>query len=56
MRNIQTAVSSHPLKTGHMLIWTYLLGKKPYYHLLKHKAFHLKHPVYSYIGLMMARK
>jgi hypothetical protein len=26
MRNIQTAVSSHPLKTGHMIIWTYLLG------------------------------
>jgi len=26
MRNIQTAVSSHPLKIGHMFIWTYLLG------------------------------
>ena len=26
MRNIQTAVSPHPLKTGHMFIWTYLLG------------------------------
>ena len=26
MRNIQTAVSPHPLKIGHMLIWTYLLG------------------------------
>ena len=27
MRNIQTAVSPHPLKIGHMFIWTYLLGK-----------------------------
>ena len=26
MRNIQTAVSPHPLKTGHMFIWTYSLG------------------------------
>jgi len=26
MRNFQTAVSSHPLKIGHMFIWTYLLG------------------------------
>jgi len=26
MRNIQTAVSPHPLKIGHMFIWTYLLG------------------------------
>jgi len=26
MRNIQTAVSSHQLKIGHMFIWTYLLG------------------------------
>ena len=26
MRNIQTAVSSHPLQTGHMYIWTDLLG------------------------------
>ena len=26
MRNIQTAVSPHPLKNGHMFIWTYLLG------------------------------
>jgi len=26
MRNIQTAVSSHALKTGHIFIWTYLLG------------------------------
>jgi len=25
-RQLQTAVSSHPLKIGHMLIWTYLLG------------------------------
>jgi len=24
MRNIQTAVSPHPLKIGHMFIWTYL--------------------------------
>ena len=29
MRNIQTAVSSHPLKIGHMFIWTYLLGIVP---------------------------
>ena len=26
MRNIQTAVSPHPLKIGYMFIWTYLLG------------------------------
>ena len=26
MRNIQTAVSPHPLKIGHMFIWTHLLG------------------------------
>ena len=26
MRNIQTTVSPHPLKIGHMFIWTYLLG------------------------------
>ena len=26
MRNIQTAVSSHPMKIRHMFIWTYLLG------------------------------
>ena len=25
-RQFQTAVSSHPLKIGHMFIWTYLLG------------------------------
>ena len=25
-RQLQTAVSPHPLKTGHMFIWTYLLG------------------------------
>jgi len=25
-RNIQTALSPHPLKTGHMFTWTYLLG------------------------------
>ena len=24
MRNIQTAVSTHPLKIGHMFMWTYL--------------------------------
>ena len=27
MRNIQTALSSHPLKIGHMFIWTHLLGR-----------------------------
>jgi len=27
MHNIQTAVSPHPLKIGHMFIWTYLLGR-----------------------------
>ena len=26
MRNIQTAVSPHPLIIGHVFIWTYLLG------------------------------
>jgi hypothetical protein len=26
MRHIQTAVSPHPLKTGHVFIRTYLLG------------------------------
>jgi len=26
MRNIQTAVSPHPLKIDHMFIWNYLLG------------------------------
>ena len=26
MPNIQTALSPHPLKTGHTVIWTYLLG------------------------------
>ena len=26
MRNIQTDVSPHPLKIGHMFIWTYFLG------------------------------
>ena len=26
MRNIQTAVSSHQMKNGHMFIWNYLLG------------------------------
>jgi len=27
IRNIQTALSPHPLKIGHMFIWNYLLGK-----------------------------
>jgi len=27
MRNIETAVSPHPLKSGHMFIWTSLLGR-----------------------------
>jgi len=26
MPNIQTAVTSHPLEIGHMIIWTYSLG------------------------------
>jgi len=26
MRNVQTAVSSHQLKIGHMFTWTYFLG------------------------------
>ena len=26
MRNIQTAVSPHPLEIGHVFLWTYLLG------------------------------
>ena len=29
MRQLQTAVSSHPLKIGHMIIWTYSLGTAP---------------------------
>ena len=42
-RNIQTAVSPHTLKNGHMFIWTNLLGI-----ILKYWLFLLKHPVYIY--------
>jgi len=49
MRNIQTAVSSYPLKTEHMFIWTYLLGIVHTYHLLKYLLLLLKHPVCCYV-------
>ena len=48
MRNIQTAVSPHPLQIGHMFIWNYLLGIVHNIHLLKYLLFLLKHPVYRY--------
>jgi len=48
MRNIQTAVSPHPLKIGHMFVYMNLFPRNsPYYHLLKHLLFLLKHPVYG---------
>ena len=49
MRNIQTAVSPHPLKIGHMFFMNLFTGNSPYYQLLKCLLFLLKHPVYIYI-------
>jgi hypothetical protein len=45
MRNIQTAVTSHPLKIGHMFLWTYLLGII-HTTTLKYLLFLLEHPVF----------
>jgi len=50
-RQLQTAVSSHPLKTGQMFIWTYLLGI-----VHKYLLFLLKHPVYTYKELFSNEK
>jgi len=44
MRNIQTAVSPHPLKTGHVYM-NLFTRNSPHYHLLKYLLFLLKHPV-----------
>ena len=46
MCNIQTAVSPHPLKTGHTLFMNLFTRNSPHYHLLKYLLFLLKHPVY----------
>jgi len=46
MRNIQTAVSPHPLKIKHILMKLFTRNS-PYYHLLKYLLFILKHPVYG---------
>jgi len=53
MRNIQTAVSPHPLKIGHMNLFT---QNSPYYYLLKHLLFLLKHPVYIYIYIYVPKE
>jgi hypothetical protein len=45
MRNIQTAVSSHPLKIGQVYM-NLRTRNSPYYHHLKYLLFLLKHPVY----------
>jgi len=44
MRNIQTAVSPHPLKSGHVYM-NLFTWKSPHYRLLKCLLFLLKHPV-----------
>jgi len=46
MRNIQTAVSPHPLKIGHMFFMNLFTRNSPYYRLLKYFLFLLKHSVY----------
>ena len=43
MRNIQTAVSPHPLKIVYINLFT---RNSPYYHFLRYLLFLLKHPVY----------
>jgi hypothetical protein len=48
MRNIQTAVSPHPLKIFHIFMKLFTRNN-PYYHLLKYLLFLLKHPVYVQI-------
>ena len=50
MRNIQTAVSPHSLKIGHVNLFTHY---SPYYHLLKYLVFLLKHPVHILIDLIL---
>ena len=51
MRNIQTAVSPHPLENWSH-VYLYLLSwHSPYNHLLKYLLFLLKHPVYSHATL-----
>jgi len=45
MRNIQTAVSPHPLKILTHVYMNLFTRNSPYYHLLKYLIFLLKHPV-----------
>ena len=45
MRNIQTAVSPHPLQIGHVYM-NLFTRNSPYYHLLKYLLFLLKYPIY----------
>ena len=47
-RNIQTAVSPHPLKIGHMYM-NLFIWNSPYCHLLKYLLFLLKHSVCMYV-------
>jgi len=46
MRQLQTAVSLHQLKIGHVYM-NLFTQNRPYYHLLKYLLFLLKHPVYK---------
>ena len=46
-RQIQTAVSSHPLKIGHVYM-NLFTRNSPHYHLLKYSLFLQEHPVYQY--------
>ena len=52
MRNVQTAVSPHPLKIRHVSMNLFTRNSL-YYHLLKHLLFLLKHPVYMYIPVFI---
>jgi hypothetical protein len=45
MCNIQTAVSPHPLKIGHVYM-NLFTWSSPYYHLLNYLLFLMKHPAY----------
>ena len=46
MRNIQTAVSSHPTENWTHVYMDLFTRNSQYYHLLKYLLFLLKHPVY----------
>jgi len=49
MRNIQTAVSPHPLKNWTHAYMNLFTRNSSYYHLLKYLLFLLEHPVYIWI-------